>query len=729
MADLSITLRNLLQNLSYQYAMASKQNASNIENSVSNSSTTSSSSKKTVSTTQNSSSSATTSTTSSAASSTKTNSTSKSSSSSLAKLLSSLSATKKVQSTSAINNTSTITNDMELEFFKSYKNAVTTDIYNKLSNNSSMTAADLSNFKSQVAKLSSDEQKLWKSEIAKIESKIETRIFENTTVSAVKPSTTQNSSNGFVNNVLYQNGQKFSGIYTDGLYYQNGVLASGTVNGKVYVDGSLLTGMKSGVMYENGVLFNGTKDGLVYDNGILANGVVNGKFYSDGVLSSGTFLGKTYTNGILVTNTNTSNNTNTTNSNTNTNSAAATNSSSAAATATTPKTLTNNNNNVNIASKKTDANGNVLGYDSNGNLVYLEKTVNGKKYVYTDELQYLNSKTLDKLKTISNATLTDRLMSDIQIVKNAEEAGLKAGAKGTTAYQKAYDASIKSQMIKTTSNMTNTAGEVVEKNGVLYVNDGAKLVKLNISAETYLELFPPVDRYDLIQRNISDCYFISGCLTDMQKNGTAYAQLLQAFSEDSNGNITIKFAGTLKDYPVTFANGELKTLDGYANGISTGKTYTLPTGTKGTQMLEEAYAIASFAKESNKSVNSIDIDETISTLNNGWQYNVYKEVMNIKSELVSCDQDKISSYLNSIASKVNNGDILFSFASYGTASEYGLTSGHAYSIEKIDTANQMVYITNPWYTGDTIAVPYSVFAKSAYSVNNKVYMNIGYINS
>ena len=75
----------------------------------------------------------------------------------------------------------------------------------------------------------------------------------------------------------------------------------------------------------------------------------------------------------------------------------------------------------------------------------------------------------------------------------------------------------------------------------------------------------------------------------MMKNGEAYADLLQMFSEDKNGDITIKFAGSLSSYPVTFENGNLKVLDGLVDGESV-KKYSLVGGSKGAKMLEEAYA-------------------------------------------------------------------------------------------------------------------------------------------
>ncbi len=667
-ASLSVSLSNLLKNLNYQYAMASQQNASNVAESASKNTASSSS-----------------------ATNAKTAGT-QTSVSALTKLLGTIS-----KKTSVLDNTSVITSDMVTEFFKSYKNSAMTSIYNKLQAGSSMTEDDLKSFNSQISKLSASEQKLWKSEISKIQAQISSKIQASTNPNT---STVNNTSTNKKSGVT---------IVTSKVAVNNNVVTTKTntsATGSTAKTTTVNNGFVSGVLYVNGTKYTGSyTDGKYYQNGSLANGVINGKYYQNGVLANGTVDGVNYVNGVAQTST-TPANTNTNNSNSNT----------AGAVAST------------VVSKKTDSNGNTLGYDSKGNLVYLEKTVNGKKVVYTDELKYLNSKTLKYLTSVGDAVLTDRMMDDIKIVKNAEKSALNAGEKGSTAYKNAYNESIKSQMIKTTSTMKGEAGEVVESNGSLYVNDGSKLVKLNISAKTYLELFPPVDRYDVNQNSIGDCYFVSGCLTDMMKNGETYAQLLQMFSENSNGDITVKFAGSLSSKSVTFENGELKKLDGKVDG-KTVTRYTLSSGSKGTQMLEEAYAIATFSKESGKNVNSIDIDETISSIKGGWQYNVYNEVLGMKSERQAVSAKSVASYLNSIANSVNNGDTLLSFASYYANSAYGLSSKHAYSIESIDSKNQVVYIANPWYSGSSIAVPYSEFAKVAYSANDMVYFSLGYVNA
>lgn len=237
---------------------------------------------------------------------------------------------------------------------------------------------------------------------------------------------------------------------------------------------------------------------------------------------------------------------------------------------------------------------------------------------------------------------------------------------------------IKSQMIKDGSNLTLTqllnstqAGDVVEKSGKLYVNDGEKIVQLDISAQTYLELFPPIKRYLVEQNSYNDCFFIATAMLDYMENDEARAQLLQFFSEDANGNITITFPG-VSDYPITFQNGELKNTDNkftltevvtdkkgkqtekdivysyQINGKDTiiakatsGTTYDMQetSASLGLQMLEQAYALAKFAQLSNSTITSDDIDELGSAL-----YYAAKDDKISASEASDVDMDKALTY-------------------------------------------------------------------------------------
>ena len=325
-----------------------------------------------------------------------------------------------------------------------------------------------------------------------------------------------------------------------------------------------------------------------------------------------------------------------------------------------------------------------------------------------EDFDYLSEESKETLKKYNISIVTDRLKSDIQIVKKAEQEGLNAGKKGSQAYNDAYNASIKAQMIKTETEATGKVGEVVEKEDGLYVtNEKGELEKLNISADTYLKLFPPVERYDIAQHSVGDCYFVSSCLIDMMKNQKAFSKLLQMFSEDEDGNLTLKYAGTLSDYPVTFEKGELKIVDGKVNNKEVEK-YKQVSGAKGLVMLEQAYAISRFARDKNRQVKSIDIDETFENIYSGDPLEVYQQIFNPNvnwENLIMADIDS----LKDNADKLNNGQMLLSYTSRkintDIESKYNMSSNHAYSFEKIDSENEMIYMTNPHHGGVSVALP------------------------
>ena len=347
-------------------------------------------------------------------------------------------------------------------------------------------------------------------------------------------------------------------------------------------------------------------------------------------------------------------------------------------------------------------------YDKNGDISsasmkFGDETVSLSK---KEILSYLNEKTQNYFNQKSVLNISEYVLKDVLTVKYAENQAAKSGKKGSTAYQKTYNDVIKAQMIKTPSNMTGEVGEIVSKDNLLYVNNGSGLEKLDISADTYIKLFPPVERFDINQGSIADCYFISGCLIDMMKNPTAFSELIQMFSEDNKGNISIKFEGDLSNYsPVTFNKGELKEIDGLVNNNYV-KKYNPVKGALGLEMLEQAYSISKFAKESKSKISTIDIDAAIPTIEYGHQSYTYSDILNINSKVELAYNSKI---LDKMADDVNNKKVLFSGVTGSGNDEYDIHSRHAYSIEKIDTQNKIVYVNNPWYGSGTIALPYDVF--------------------
>ena len=368
---------------------------------------------------------------------------------------------------------------------------------------------------------------------------------------------------------------------------------------------------------------------------------------------------------------------------------------------------------------------------------------------------------IKEMMTSSIHNFNDEILADAQILVEASQSS------NPTEY-------IKSKMIKDGSNKTLTelagstsAGDVVEKDGKLYVNDSGTMVELDISADTYIELFPPVSRYFIEQEDYETCFFLATTAISGMENGKTRAKLLQLFSENSSGDITVTFPG-VSDYPVKFDNGQLKVTDGIYkndNEIQTGKYSKPTTSCLGISILEQAYALAKFAQMSNSSLSyetieekyskkladdiksqlnvtdtsSIDIDKALSFYVEGGYAttaikDIYGSIVTVPSDYTHFRNDngegslKSTSYLESVMSSVyanssnNNGMLVTLIASVSISDadkeKYGLVNNHQYSIESINPTAKTVTIKNPWHPYKTTTIPYSVFFKYFHGIMN-----------
>ena len=126
-------------------------------------------------------------------------------------------------------------------------------------------------------------------------------------------------------------------------------------------------------------------------------------------------------------------------------------------------------------------------------------------------------------------------------------------------------------------------GDVFEIDGedfiYLTINDG-ECIQLDISKDTYNNLFPPIQKYMSQQGNVGDCYLVS-TLNNMMTDPTMRGTLLKCFSEDENGNITVDIPEG--DYTFTLENGK-KVTDYEDQSL-------LSDSSTGMQMLELCYGL------------------------------------------------------------------------------------------------------------------------------------------
>lgn len=144
------------------------------------------------------------------------------------------------------------------------------------------------------------------------------------------------------------------------------------------------------------------------------------------------------------------------------------------------------------------------------------------------------------------------------------------------------------------------------------LSDGT-IKELNLSAQKYMELFPPVSRYTIQQHSSGDCYIIS-LLDAMTKKPETRAIILECFTENADGSISVKLPKG--DFTLTVAPGEKisdfvskKIMDMYSGKIENSQPESLlSSGSYGLQMIEYLCGLELLSKDKRFDLSTIDLD-------------------------------------------------------------------------------------------------------------------------
>lgn len=107
------------------------------------------------------------------------------------------------------------------------------------------------------------------------------------------------------------------------------------------------------------------------------------------------------------------------------------------------------------------------------------------------------------------------------------------------------DAFVPTFKTKDEANSSLSVGDVCQIEGedrISIKKDEGEIEKLFISKNTYLELFPPVERFLYTQSNQQDCYFIS-VFDSIYSNPHSRYKILGLFNERKNGKVDASFGG------------------------------------------------------------------------------------------------------------------------------------------------------------------------------------------
>ena len=139
-----------------------------------------------------------------------------------------------------------------------------------------------------------------------------------------------------------------------------------------------------------------------------------------------------------------------------------------------------------------------------------------------------------------NSRLSQNMIQDCRLL-----------AKGEEYIQSFKSGTAMSDMLSATS-----LGEVVESGSKLYINDGETMIELGMSKEKYMELFPPVKRFDINQntnKHAGNCWFLETAF-NLYQNPKTRVEILKNFRQEGN-DIIVKLPNSNIEYK--FADGKI----------------------------------------------------------------------------------------------------------------------------------------------------------------------------
>ena len=227
---------------------------------------------------------------------------------------------------------------------------------------------------------------------------------------------------------------------------------------------------------------------------------------------------------------------------------------------------------------------------------------------YQDMIELAKDGIIDPLmlRSYPNGTIDIRVARDVDILIKAKRQNLSTD-QVKDLYIPKFDRMTKEQL-----NSIPTGG-VIEYKGDLVIKIGdSKLQKINMSRDSYFELFPPA--HYVKQQQAGKCYLYSTILTALE-NPRAKAKLLNQCFAEHDGVLTVKMPGSKVSFDVPLDNisGAVKTSPYYARGCT------------GVNLLEQAYEqnevyiqsqrmIDYLSKKISENDPSIDIEKAMTVL-------------------------------------------------------------------------------------------------------------------
>lgn len=255
--------------------------------------------------------------------------------------------------------------------------------------------------------------------------------------------------------------------------------------------------------------------------------------------------------------------------------------------------------------------------------------------------------------------------------------------------------------------------DVISVDNELLINNGDGLIPLKMTEETYLKLFPPVERFASSQGSIGNCRFISSGLNNSMINPRARINLYRMIEQD--GKDIIVTIPRYENYPTRFLNCEIE-LPQNAKHIE---------GALGLKMIEQSFAKGKWQSEGRSSFNSLE--EIMDSLKGGNNYKPFSKndgfsvsLPNYKEQCCYWEPVEIPSFEETLSKYSDGKQYLLSAGTKSLDSniearldaEYNLYSDHAYSISEVNPKEKTITVSNPWNTAEWVKMSWDKFKEN-----------------
>ena len=346
---------------------------------------------------------------------------------------------------------------------------------------------------------------------------------------------------------------------------------------------------------------------------------------------------------------------------------------------------------IDVDSIKVDKKEKIIENDKNEELLSLDTNEMSDAQILVAKLKY-------HLEKFPNMGIDD--IRDLVLDKTSEEFDKETGKLHTQkrSIVKHFSKNIsEEEMIK-----NSKQGDVIEQNNQLYINEGDKLFKWNMSKEKFDDLFPAGERLLIRQGKIGNCYLIA-VLISMMNNPLGRIYLYKSFEQ--KGEDIICTLRAYKDYggSIKYPKGKLPKVD------------TRLDGCKGLQMLEHTDAEIALRNTEGIKHKKGKFLKNYDRLEGGFPIDVFTDITgaeqvseiddNFKHKTIKLTlEDKSRDFLDKYINSKNNCCTGFF---YFDNKKYNILGNHVYEFRKYDKANDAVIIVNPHNSSKVITIPYS----------------------